>query len=159
MFVCKVNWPLSQCAFQSQYKFIKSQLAGGSQVIYIVQSAVKKKNLWQTRTNPVCSRMEGLNLRQLDYKLSTFTTQPDCLLHSSYLAWSCDKLFTHQMKKKNFKNAWKNYSGVSKHSPIIIQNSSNPSSWKNLDVRPYDRVTMRPYDRTTVQGATFNICG
>ena len=31
-------------------------------------------------------------------------------------------------------------------SPIIIQNTSNPSSQKNLDVRPYDR--------TTVQGAT-----
>ena len=26
------------------------------------------------------------------------------------------------------------------HSPIIIQNSSNPSSRKNLDVRPYDRT-------------------
>ena len=25
-------------------------------------------------------------------------------------------------------------------SPIIIQNSSNPSSRKNLDVRPYDRT-------------------
>ena len=47
--------------------------------------------------------MEGLNLRQPDYKLSTFNTQPDCLLHSSYLAWSCDKLFTHQMKKKILK--------------------------------------------------------
>ena len=36
-------------------------------------------------------------------------------------------------------------------SPIIIQNSNNPSSQKNLDVRPYDRMT--------VQGATFNMCG
>ena len=36
-------------------------------------------------------------------------------------------------------------------SPIIIQNSSNPSGRKNLDVRPYDR--------TTVQGATFNMRG
>ena len=36
-------------------------------------------------------------------------------------------------------------------SPIIIQNSSNPSSQKNLDVWLYDR--------TTVQGATFNMCG
>ena len=44
-------------------------------------------------------------------------------------------------------------------SPIIIQNSSNPSSWKNLDVRPYDCTTVRPYDRTTVQGATFDMCG
>ena len=35
--------------------------------------------------------------------------------------------------------------------PIIIQNSSNPSSRKNLDIRPYDR--------TTVQGATFNMRG
>ena len=35
--------------------------------------------------------------------------------------------------------------------PRIIQNSSNPSSQKNLDVRPYDRMT--------VQGATFNMCG
>ena len=34
---------------------------------------------------------------------------------------------------------------------LIIQNSSNPSSRKNLDVRPYDR--------TTVQGATFNMRG
>ena len=30
-------------------------------------------------------------------------------------------------------------------SPIIIQSSSNPSSRKNLDVRPYDRATARPY--------------
>ena len=36
-------------------------------------------------------------------------------------------------------------------SPIIIQNSSNPSSRKNLDERPYDR--------TIVQGATFNMRG
>ena len=40
---------------------------------------------------------------------------------------------------------------LAEHSPIIIQNSSNPSSWKNLVVRPHDR--------TTVQGATFNMCG
>ena len=37
------------------------------------------------------------------------------------------------------------------HSPIIIQNSSDPLSRKNLDVRPYDH--------TTVQGATFNMQG
>ena len=37
------------------------------------------------------------------------------------------------------------------HSPIIIiQNSSNPSSQKNLVVRLYNC--------TTVQGATFNMC-
>ena len=36
-------------------------------------------------------------------------------------------------------------------SPIIIQNSSNPSSWKNLDVQPYNY--------TTVQGATLNMHG
>ena len=36
-------------------------------------------------------------------------------------------------------------------SPITIQNSSNPSSQKNLVVRPYDRTTVRPYDRTTVR--------
>ena len=35
--------------------------------------------------------------------------------------------------------------------PIIIQNSSNPSSQKNLDVWPYHRMT--------VQGANFNMCG
>ena len=35
--------------------------------------------------------------------------------------------------------------------PITIQNSSNPSSRKNLDVRAYDR--------TTAQGATFNMRG
>ena len=40
---------------------------------------------------------------------------------------------------------------LAEHSPMIIQNSSNPSSRKNLDVRPYDR--------TTVQGATFNMSG
>ena len=37
------------------------------------------------------------------------------------------------------------------HSPIIIQNSSNSSGWKNLDVRPYDHMT--------IQGATFNMHG
>ena len=36
-------------------------------------------------------------------------------------------------------------------SPIIIQNNSNLSSQKNLDVRPYDH--------TTVLGATFNMHG
>ena len=40
---------------------------------------------------------------------------------------------------------------LSERSPIIIQNSSNPSSRKNLDVRPYDCAT--------VQGATFNMSG
>ena len=40
---------------------------------------------------------------------------------------------------------------LTEHSPIIIQNSSNPSSQKNLDVRPYDH--------TTVQGATFDMRG
>ena len=40
---------------------------------------------------------------------------------------------------------------LAERSPIIIQNSSNPSSRKNLDVRPYGR--------TTVQGATFNMRG
>ena len=40
---------------------------------------------------------------------------------------------------------------LAEHSPIIIQNSSNPSSWKNLDVRPYNCMT--------VKGATFNMRG
>ena len=40
---------------------------------------------------------------------------------------------------------------LAERSPIIIQNSSNPSSQKNLDVRLYNR--------RTVQGATFNLCG
>ena len=40
---------------------------------------------------------------------------------------------------------------LAERSPIIIQNCSNPSSRKNLDVRPYDRMT--------VQGATFNMRG
>ena len=40
---------------------------------------------------------------------------------------------------------------LAERNPIIIQNGSNPSSRKNLDVRPYDR--------TTVQGATFNMRG
>ena len=40
---------------------------------------------------------------------------------------------------------------LAERSPIIIQNSNNPSSQKKLDVLPYDRMT--------VQGATFNMCG
>ena len=43
---------------------------------------------------------------------------------------------------------------LAERSSIIIQNgssNSNPSSRKNLD--------LRPYDRTTVQGATFNMRG
>ena len=40
---------------------------------------------------------------------------------------------------------------LAEHSPIITQNNSNPSSWKNLDVQPYDCMT--------VQGATFNTRG
>ena len=34
---------------------------------------------------------------------------------------------------------------LAKCSPIITQNSSNPSGQKNLDVRPYDRTTVQPY--------------
>ena len=37
---------------------------------------------------------------------------------------------------------------LAERSPTVIQNSSNPSSRKILDVRPYDR--------TTVQGTTFH---
>ena len=37
---------------------------------------------------------------------------------------------------------------LAERSPIIIQNSSNPSSWKNLDVRPYNHTTVWPYDCT-----------
>ena len=56
---------------------------------------------------------------------------------------------------------------LAERSPTIIQNSSNPSRGKNLDVRPYDRTTVRPYDRTTaqpydrttVEGANFNMRG
>ena len=40
---------------------------------------------------------------------------------------------------------------IAECSPIIIQNSSNSSSQKNLDVRLYNR--------TTIQGATFNMRG
>ena len=40
---------------------------------------------------------------------------------------------------------------LAERSLITIQNSSNPSSRKNLDVRPCDR--------TTVHGATFNMRG
>ena len=43
---------------------------------------------------------------------------------------------------------------LAERSTIIIQNSSNPSRGKNLDVRPYDRTTVRPYDR-----ANFNMRG
>ena len=38
---------------------------------------------------------------------------------------------------------------LTEHSPIIIQNSSNPSSQKNLD--------LWLYNHTTVQGATFDM--
>ena len=38
---------------------------------------------------------------------------------------------------------------LTEHSPIIIQNNSNPSSQKNLDVWLYNH--------TTVQGATFDM--
>ena len=34
---------------------------------------------------------------------------------------------------------------LAERSSIIIKNSSNPSSRKILDVRPYDRTTVRPY--------------
>ena len=40
---------------------------------------------------------------------------------------------------------------LEERSPIIIQNNSNPSNRKNLDVRPYDR--------TTVKGVSFNMRG
>ena len=37
---------------------------------------------------------------------------------------------------------------LAEHSSIIIQNSSNPSSRKNLDVWPYGRTTVQLYDCT-----------
>ena len=40
---------------------------------------------------------------------------------------------------------------LTEHTPLIIQNSSNPSSQKNLDVWLYHH--------TTVQGATFDMRG
>ena len=40
---------------------------------------------------------------------------------------------------------------LAERSPIIIQNSGNPSSQRNLDVEPYDCMTIR--------GATFNMHG
>ena len=40
---------------------------------------------------------------------------------------------------------------LAERSPIVIQNSSNPWSRKNLDVRRYDRPT--------AQGATVNLRG
>ena len=41
---------------------------------------------------------------------------------------------------------------LAERNPIILQNdSSNLSSWKNLD--------LQPYDCTTVQGVTFNMHG
>ena len=40
---------------------------------------------------------------------------------------------------------------LAERSPIIIQNSRNPSSRKYLDVPPYDRAT--------VQGPSFNMRG
>ena len=53
---------------------------------------------------------------------------------------------------------------LAERSPIITQNSNNPSSRKKLDARPYDRTTVRPYDRTTIRphdrtGATFSMRG
>ena len=51
---------------------------------------------------------------------------------------------------------------LTERSPIIIQNSSNPSSRKKFGcttVLPYDPTTILPYDPTTVQGATFHMRG
>ena len=42
---------------------------------------------------------------------------------------------------------------LAERSPIIIQNSSNPSSRKNLDVRPYDRRGHWAPSRTTLAAA------
>ena len=54
-----------------------------------------------------------------------------------------------------YKKSYSLIAELAEHSPIIIPNSSNPSSWKNLDLRPYDRTTAQP----TVQDATFNMHG
>ena len=68
-----------------------------------------------------------------------------------------DLLFLYQSTN----NTWQTplIAELAERSPIIIQNSSNPSSRKNLDVRPFNRSTVWPYDRTTAQGATFNMRG
>ena len=39
-----------------------------------------------------------------------------------------------------YQNPYRIIAELAERSPIIIQNSSNPSSRKNLDVRPYDRT-------------------
>ena len=57
----------------------------------------------------------------------------------------------HYLKKKIDNHNDVLIAELAERSPIIIQNSSNPSNRKNLDVRPHDR--------TTVQGATFNMRG
>ena len=43
-------------------------------------------------------------------------------------------------------------------SPIIIQNSSNPSSWKNLDVRPYKVLLLTCLVNCTMGTPTSQLC-
>ena len=59
---------------------------------------------------------------------------------------------TERQDRPNFESVLSAFiAELAEQGPIIIQNSSNPSSRKNLVVRPYNR--------TTLQGATFNMRG
>ena len=60
-------------------------------------------------------------------------------------SWSAFRLSNHNGQLKERIYYWKGMgfkfiAELAERSPIIIQNSSNPSSQKNLDVRPYDRT-------------------
>ena len=67
-------------------------------------------------------------------------------VHSA--ATSTTRLSPYKHLKSILEHSWSlqhNYFGsivaeLAERSPIIIQNRSNPSSRKNLDVRPYDRT-------------------
>ena len=53
---------------------------------------------------------------------------------------------TERQDRPNFESVLSAFiAELAEQGPIIIQNSSNPSSRKNLVVRPYDRTTVRPY--------------
>ena len=53
---------------------------GRRQTSWLYTMSAKELNPRQLETNPLNSRVEGLNLRPSDYKTSSLTPQPHCLL-------------------------------------------------------------------------------
>ena len=73
---------------------------------------------------------------------NTFHDKSPGRLKSNNSTWGKLTVPSHSCYERS---AFEIIAELAERSPIIIKNSSNPSSWKNLNVRPYVRTTVWPY--------------